>query len=64
MSAAAKPEWELVADEIQALAIRDICLFWPQKTVDGMIFFDGPDEFRCWRCDLVGRVPTGLSFDS
>jgi hypothetical protein len=29
-----------------------------------MIFFDGGNDFRCWRCDLVGRVPTGLNFDS
>jgi hypothetical protein len=39
-------------------------LFWPHRPNDGMIFFDGPDECRCWRCDLIGRVPVGLGFDS
>jgi hypothetical protein len=61
---AARPEWQPFAAEIRALAIRDICLFWPDQHDDGMIFFDGPDECRCWRCDLIERVPVGLGFDS
>jgi hypothetical protein len=61
---AARPEWEPFAAEIRALVIRDICLFWPNRPDDGMIFFDGPDECRCWRCDLSGSVPVGLGFDS
>jgi hypothetical protein len=61
---AAQPGWEPFADEIRALAIRDICLFWPKKPDDGMIFFGGPDEFRCWRCDLADGRPVGLNFDS
>jgi hypothetical protein len=61
---AARSEWEPFAAEIRALAIRDICLFWPNRPDEGMIFFDAPDEGLCWRCDLVGGVPSGLSFDS
>jgi hypothetical protein len=63
-SEAAREEWSPFADEIRALAIRDLCLFWPHRPDDGMIFFGGPDECRCWRCDLIGRVPSGLGFDS
>jgi hypothetical protein len=63
-SEAAQQEWEPFAAEIRALAIRDIGLFWPERPDEGMIFFDGPDECRCWRCDLIGRVPMGLGFDS
>jgi hypothetical protein len=61
---AARAPWSPFAAEIRALVIRDICLFWPQRPDDGMIFFDGPDECRCWRCDLIGGVPGGLGFDS
>jgi hypothetical protein len=61
---AARQEWEPFAAEIRALSIRHICLFWPHRREDGMIFFDGPDECRCWRCDLMGQVPVGLGFDT
>ena len=56
--------WAVFAEEIRSLKIRDICLFWPGRPDDGMIFFDGPDECRCWRCDYVERTPAGLGFDS
>jgi hypothetical protein len=61
---AAQKEWEPAANEIRSLTISDVCLFWPDRPDDGMIFFDGPDECRCWRCDLIGRAPVGLGFDS
>jgi hypothetical protein len=61
---ASRPEWQPAADEIRALSIRDICLFWPNRPDDGMIFFDGPDECRCWRCDLADGIPVSLGFDS
>lgn len=51
------------ADEIQQLRIEDVCLFWPDRPDDGMIYFKGPDESRVWRCDYVGRKPRGLGFD-
>ena len=52
------------ADEIRQLVIEDICLFWPDRPDDGMIYFKGPDKFRGWRCDYVSRKPHGLGFDS
>jgi hypothetical protein len=62
---AERPEWEPFADEIRALVIKEICLFWPARPDDGMIFFEArPQEFRWWRCDLIARVPVGLGFDS
>ncbi len=51
------------AEEIRQLVIDEICLFWPNRPDDGMIFFKGPHEFRLWRCDYVNRKPTGLGFD-
>jgi hypothetical protein len=61
---AGREKWSPFAAEIRSLAIQDICLFWPGRPDDGMIFFDGPDGDRSWRCDLVGETPTGLGFDS
>ena len=52
------------ADEIRQLTIDDVCLFWPDRPDDGMIYFKGPDEFKVWRCDYVARKPQGLGFDS
>jgi hypothetical protein len=52
------------ADEIRQLVIEDVCLFWPDRPDDGMIFFKGPDEYRVWRCDYINRQPTGLGFDT
>lgn len=51
------------ADEIRQLTIETVCLFWPNRPNDGMIRFDGPDEFRAWRCDYIDRKPKGLGFD-
>jgi hypothetical protein len=61
---AERPEWVPFADEIRALTIEVIGLPWPRRPDDGMIFFTGPDAYRCWRCDLIGRTPVGLNFDS
>jgi len=51
------------ADEIRLLTIEDICLFWPDRPDDGMIYFKGSDEFRVWRCDYIARKPQRLGFD-
>ena len=51
-------------DEICKLSIDDVCLFWPDRPDDGMIYFKGPNELRLWRCDYVARKPLGLGFDS
>ena len=51
------------ADEIRQLVIEDVMLYWPERPDDGMIYFKGPDKYRLWRCDYVGRKPQGLGFD-
>jgi hypothetical protein len=55
-----------LADEARALEIEDVCLFWPDRPNDGMIYFrgDGREDGRVWRCDYVNREPIGLGFDS
>lgn len=60
---AGQAEWAVFADEIRSLVIRDVCLFWPRRPEDGMVYFDGPTEWRCWRCDIIGRRLTCLGFD-
>jgi hypothetical protein len=50
--------------EMAELTIEDVCLFWPDRPNDGMIYFHGPDETRVWRCDYVNREPRDLGFDS
>ncbi len=51
-------------EEIAGLKIDQVCLFWPERPDDGMIFFEGGRDHRGWRCDYVGRTPKGLGFDS
>jgi hypothetical protein len=51
-------------EEIAGLKIERVCLFWPERPDDGMIFFDGGRDYRGWRCDYVNRTPKGLGFDS
>ena len=54
------------ADEIRTLEPDDLCLFWPDRPDDGMIYFrhpEGVENGRVWRCDYVGREPRGLGFD-
>ena len=52
------------ANEIRQLVIEDVMLCCPERPNDGMIFFTGPDKYRGWRCDYIGRKPQGLGFDS
>jgi len=52
------------ADEISSLKIQDVNFWWPDKPTAGMIFFEGPDEFRGWHCDIDGSRLYGLTFDS
>jgi hypothetical protein len=61
---AEQKHWTPFADEIRALTIQDICLFWPSRPDEGMIFFAGTNPDLCWRCHLNGRTPVGLNFDS
>jgi hypothetical protein len=62
--AASAPELRELKDEIAGLRIESVCLFWPDRPDDGMIFFAGGRDHRVWRCDYIGRVPKGLGFDS
>jgi hypothetical protein len=51
--------------EVAELEIDFIALYWPNRPDDGMIFFRNPSKtFRVWRCDYVGRKPTGLGCDT
>ena len=50
--------------EIEGLRIDRVCLFWPHRPEDGMIALSGGWDYRAWRCDLIGRKPIGLGFDS
>lgn len=52
------------ADEIASLQIEMVGLWWPKRPNDGMIFFEGGDEGRVWRCDYINRTPANLGFDS
>jgi len=51
-------------DEIRGLRVERVCLFWPDRPDDGMIYFSGGRDYRLWRCDYVNRQPEGLGFDS
>ncbi len=53
----------VAADEIRQLTLESVCLFWPDRPNDGMLYFNGPDEYRVWRCDYINRKPQGLGFD-
>jgi hypothetical protein len=53
------------ADHVRALALEEVCLYWPKRPDDGMLYFSGPDEdHRVWRCGYVEREPQRLGFDS
>ena len=51
-------------DEVLSLQLESLNLFWPARPNDGMLFFEGGQEGRVWRCDYINRKPDGLSFDS
>ena len=51
-------------DTVRKLEIESLCLFWPDRPDDGMIFFLGGEKYRAWRCDYKNRKPIGLGFDS
>lgn len=55
---------EQFAQEIRSLEVKDVCLLWPDRPDDGMIYFSGSNASHLWRCDYVERVPVALGFDS
>ena len=54
----------LYTNEIRRLRLESICLFWPKRPSDGMLYLEGGLRNRIWRFDYVGRKPAGLGFDS
>lgn len=56
--------WRQFADEIDSLTIQDVNYWWPKKPRAGMVFFNGPDEFRLWHRDIDANRLFGLAFDS
>lgn len=61
LEGAARPH---LADALRVLTIGEVCLFWPDRPGDAMVFFAAPDSCRIWHCDYLGGQPSGLSFDS
>jgi hypothetical protein len=60
--ASQQPQW---SDEIRRLTLQEVCLFWPARPNDGMLYFATENETgRVWRADYVDRTPVGLGFDS
>ena len=49
---------------IRELKIDMLCLFWPERPDDGMIYFTGGDSYGLWRCDYQNGKPIGLGYDS
>ncbi len=61
LAEAAQQRW---ADEIKALSLEEVCLFWPKRPDNGMLYFNGPDKNRVWRSGYRDRRAVGLGFDS
>lgn len=49
--------------ELRALKIESITCVWPKSPTLIMIYFSGPDECKCWRCDQIGEEFSNLVFD-
>jgi hypothetical protein len=49
---------------IRELKIDMVCLFWPERPDDGMIYFTGGDSYGLWRCDYQNGKPIALGYDS
>jgi hypothetical protein len=39
------------AAAIRELKLDTLCLFWPERPNDGMIYFTGGESYGLWRCD-------------
>ena len=56
------------SQKIQQLTLETVCLWWPDRPDDGMLYFASPDDplqdHGVWRCDYVGRTPRGLGCDT
>jgi hypothetical protein len=49
--------------EIRQLRLEFVGLLWPDRPNDGLLYFNGPNEYRVWRCDYISRKPQILGFD-
>lgn len=56
-----REKWE--PEEVKTLRLDEICLFWPERPEDGMLYFYTDRSKRVWRCDYIGRTPRDLGFD-
>jgi hypothetical protein len=61
--AAAQPKR---AKSIRRLKLAEVCLFWPKRPDDGMLYFatEEADDQEVWRSDYVARMPSGLGCDT
>jgi hypothetical protein len=53
----------IAESEIEGLQLEQVCLFWPDRPDDGMLYFAESADGRLWRCDYVHRSPQNLGFD-
>jgi hypothetical protein len=52
-------------DEVRSLRLDKVCLFWPKRPNDGMLYFtNANNDGKVWRCDYVDRKPQSLGFDA
>jgi hypothetical protein len=58
------PKFKGGEEKVRSLRLESLNLFWPNRPDDGMVFFDGGEQDRVWRCDYLNRQPVGLGFDS
>jgi hypothetical protein len=52
-----------LADEIRALIVEEVGVWWPKEPDSVMIWFKGPSEDRVWHCDYRSGRLSGLAFD-
>ncbi len=54
------------SEEIVSLSLRplEVCLFWPTRPDDGMLYFDVENGRVLWHSDYVKRKPVGLTCDT
>ena len=53
-----------LASEIRALQLEWICLCWPERPNDGLLYMTDGHEGRVWHFAYIERRPECLGFDS
>ena len=64
LKAESEKGWEPASEELNSLTISSVGYYWPKQPNSGLIFFDGPDECKAWRCEINGEQISGLTFDT